>query len=583
MRLCRFYNPLVPFFACLLWMVNPLHTQSVTYLVQRMNSLAVMFYMLGLVLYIRARLLQLNDTDANIKITGLFITCAFSGLLGMVSKQIAVTLPVIIFLYEWYFFQNLDSQWIRRQIKWIGLIIVPVFASAFIFLGSDPLSTLLSRYENHDFNMYQRLMAEPRVVIYYLSLLFFPNPARLNLDYDFIFSKSFFDPAVTVLSMITLLVLFVVSVINARRHRLLSFAILWFLINLVVESSVIGLELIFEHRTYLPSIFPFIVLSVVVFRYIKPVQLTVAGLCTLTCICGFWTFQRNAVWNDKIVFWQDCVKKSPEKSRTVNNLGLAYSEHGEYSQAIGAYQKSLDIRLKNKGRFHLDTAESYNNLGVAYDMKGAYSRSIFYFNKVLDIRMDKLGSDHLETAGVYNNLGAVHNKTGDYDRAIDFFHKALNIRIKKLGPEHSVTAEVYSNLGTVYKNNKDFSRAEAYYQKALDLKIKSSGPDHPETAMLYNNLGGLFKSIGKYGRALEYYHKALDVWKIKLGPEHPGMAIIYNNFGAAYGHQGDYDQAIYYFNMALDLCHKKLGENHPTTQQTRENLNYVLKNKQNNM
>jgi hypothetical protein len=92
-----------------------------------------------------------------------------------------------------------------------------------------------------------------RVVIYYISLLVFPHPSRLNLDRDFPLSHSLTDPVTTLLSLLTIVGLIGFAVYRAKRQPLLSFCILWFLGNLVIESSVIALDLIFEHRTYLHS------------------------------------------------------------------------------------------------------------------------------------------------------------------------------------------------------------------------------------------------------------------------------------------------------------------------------------------
>jgi hypothetical protein len=97
------------------------------------------------------------------------------------------------------------------------------------------------------------VLTEFRVVFFYLSLFFFPHPARLNLDHDFPLSHSLLDPFTTVLAMGAVVGLVGLAVYLARRERLLSFCVLWFLGNLLIESSVIGLEMVFEHRMYLPS------------------------------------------------------------------------------------------------------------------------------------------------------------------------------------------------------------------------------------------------------------------------------------------------------------------------------------------
>ena len=117
----------------------------------------------------------------------------------------------------------------------------------------DPIARILSGYKFRDFTLPQRMLTELRVVIFYISLLLWPQPSRLNLDHDFAISYSLVDPLTTLISFAIIIILIAAAILIARREPLLSFGILWFFGNLVIESSVIGLELVFEHRNYLPS------------------------------------------------------------------------------------------------------------------------------------------------------------------------------------------------------------------------------------------------------------------------------------------------------------------------------------------
>ena len=101
----------IPILTVLIWLVHSLHTQSVTYIVQRMNSLAAMFYILSLLLYVKARLSQ-TSVGRTLRFAG----CILVGILALGSKQTAATLPLFIFLYEWYFFQDLSRAWLKRQL-----------------------------------------------------------------------------------------------------------------------------------------------------------------------------------------------------------------------------------------------------------------------------------------------------------------------------------------------------------------------------------------------------------------------------------------------------------------------------------
>ena len=103
------------------------------------------------------------------------------------------------------------------------------------YLGNEPLDRLQSGYTRRDFTMGERLLTQPRVVLHYLNLLAFPLPARLNLAHHMVTSKSLFEPITTVLSVAGILGLLGIAICLARRHRILSFCLLWFFLHLMIE------------------------------------------------------------------------------------------------------------------------------------------------------------------------------------------------------------------------------------------------------------------------------------------------------------------------------------------------------------
>ena len=328
----------ISFFTAAIWMVHPLQTQSVSYVVQRMNSLCAMFYMLSILFYARFRLSRQQKNK-----WWLFLGCILAGALALASKQIAATLPVFIIVYEWYFFRDLDLKWLKNHIPLLAGFLLLAAVIALALLGSNPLDRVLEGYKNRDFTLTQRLLTEPRVILFYLSQLLWPHPSRLNLDHDFPLSNSLLDPMTTIFSIITIAALIGLAVVTARKQRLLSFCILWFFGNLVIESSILALEIIFEHRIYLPSMAFSLIVALAVCRWVKPAWLQAVLLCTMVTAGAIWTYERNTVYNDRITFWQDCVKKSPRKARPHNNLGVALADQGYHDEAIEKYLKALEI------------------------------------------------------------------------------------------------------------------------------------------------------------------------------------------------------------------------------------------------
>ena len=264
---------LVSFWAASLWLVHPVQTQSVTYIVQRMNSMATMFCVLSLLLYARGRISQkLRFNHSRGPLTHPYVLFAGSlvgGLLAFGSKETAATLRFLLFSMNCIFFQDLSWSWLKRNSIYFVIILILFFFVVAIYMGSHPWDSILAGYARRDFTLNQRILTEFRVVIFYLSLLIWPHPSRLNLEHDFALSYSLFDPVTTVMSLGVIVGLLALGIYLAPKQRILSFCLLWFLGNLVIESSVIGLELVFEHRLYMPSMFLSLAAVILFCRYVK--------------------------------------------------------------------------------------------------------------------------------------------------------------------------------------------------------------------------------------------------------------------------------------------------------------------------
>ncbi len=398
----------LPFAVALVWAVHPLQTQSVTYIIQRMNSLAAMFYILALYLYVRGRL---SGTGG---LKWLFFLCSFvAGVLSLGSKETAATLPFFIFLYEWYFLQDLDSAWLKKQVIPAAIIILLLGFLVLFYLGTDPIAYVQSSYSARNFSLPERLLTEFRVVFFYISLLLFPHPDRLNLDHHFMPSVSIVSPITTLLSVAALLALLGLAVGTAKKNRLFSFCILWFLGNLFIESSVIGLEIIFEHRNYLPSMMATLLIISYIFSLLHRhswVRITI--ICFIVILLSFWTYDRNSVWNDKISLWSNCVAKSPEKARPHNNLGYALKQQGRLKEALAHYQQTV--------RIDPEFFEAYNNIGNIYMILGKFDKAIENYNMSLKI---KPGNPL-----VHMNMGNAFVQHWQLEKALLHYGEAISLK-----------------------------------------------------------------------------------------------------------------------------------------------------------
>ena len=448
----------LPYMAVLIWLVHPLHTQSVTYIVQRMNSMAGMFYILSLLCYARSRLTEVPTFKWL-----LVVACLMSGILALAAKETAATLPVFILIYEWFFFQDLSREWLKRYLPFITGVLILLIGIAFIYLGGHPLEKVLSRYEMRDFTPAQRVLTEFRVVILYLTLLLFPHPKRLNLDYDFPLSNSLVDPITTLLALLAIIGLAAGSLWLAKKERLISFCLLWYCGNLVIESSIIGLEIVFEHRTYLPSMMLIPVAVILVDRYFKSNILKVAAICSITLVFAAWTYERNAIWRNPVSLWRDVVAKSPQKVRPHNNLGNALKHQGKYEEAIAHFNKALEI---NPGY-----AKAHNNLGTVLAAQGKTDEAIKHFGIALYINPGY--------AAAHSNVGVALAGRDEIEKAIVHFREAL-----RLEPNY---AKVHSNLGAALVRQGNLQEALEHFHIALQLK--------PNDVQTYRNLQICLKLI----------------------------------------------------------------------------------------
>ena len=266
------YGPIsykVALFSSLIFISHPIQTQSVTYIVQRMASMAGMFYLLSMVLYIKGRLSTGRPR------VFYFGGTVLSYLLGVFSKENVAILPLFIAIYEFYFFQNLDLSPKGKNILFAvlgALLALGVFG--FIIWGPRYMQVIKEGYEyralsSSPFTMGERVLTQSRVVLYYLTLLIFPHPSRLNLDYDFPTSKTILDPPTTLISILIIAGLIGYSIWTAKKRPVLSFFILWYFGNLLIESSIFPLEMVYEHRLYLPAVGPFVLFSLFVVRGIE--------------------------------------------------------------------------------------------------------------------------------------------------------------------------------------------------------------------------------------------------------------------------------------------------------------------------
>lgn len=567
--------------ASLLWTCHPLATQSVTYIVQRMNSMGAMFFLLSLLFYAQARVHQNGDTPKTPVYLAKFLLSMLFGLLALGSKENTATLLLIIPLYEWFFFQNLSWGWLKRKAIYVLFGLFAFLTAGYLYMGKAPWLAFVSQCSTRDFTALERLMTQFRVIVHYMGLLIYPEQSRLVFDYDFLTSTSLTSPPTTLLSLLFIVFVLVATCFFARKYRVEAFCVLWFFLNLSVESSVICLEMVFEHRTYLPAMGFYLFLTIVFWRFFNNIKAKIAFLVAITLVFSYWTFKRNQVWQDPVVFWQDSIDKSPLKSRPYANLGYVLSEAGQLEQAEEAILESLRIKprqpraLNNLGiiklkQFELREAEEYfqkslaadhdyldalYNLGMMYDKQGRYdeARELFeiiwqktpekplsnklYGNALLRNGMLQEAVVHLDKAleqrpndiGLLSDLAEAHIKMNQIDEAITYLRNVTRLEPNSKRPHY--------NLAMLYTGKGMTNQALKHYTLAIDFQ--------EEVPPIRYNYANLLFRIGQHEAAVLQYEQYLE--------NETTIAKAYNNLGLIYAQGGELESAREYFIKAVTI------------------------------
>ncbi|MGD8332874.1 MAG: hypothetical protein PVF11_04360 [Desulfobacterales bacterium] len=475
-----------------LWAFNPIQIQAVTYIVQRMASLAALFYVLGIYLFLKGRL------DENPKCQRIYyLGCLVSWLAACLSKENAFLLPLSLLLVETVFFQDTG----RRKVKMVllaiaaGIGLLVVVSGVLIFLDGKLGGFFV--YHSRFFSPGERLLTQGRILIFYLTLLIYPTPNRLSIAHDVELSTSLLHPWTTLPSLLIIIALIVGAFFRIRKWPLLSFAVLFFFLNQAIESTAIALELIFEHRNYLPSLFFYLPAAAGIRRMMDHYQtrsriialaLTVFVPLLLVGL-GTGTYVRNTAWRSEKILWEDALSKAPHASRPLHYLAWVYQRHiGDEYTALVLYEKALKGRRNNR----VQEAQIYNNMAAIYYHRAAYELAAKYWLKSLQTQSDVpelryrlalalIRNGNLDAAA--QNLQMVISNQSDYVDAIrlqaivylmendDASALPLLRKALKLRPQDVANLV---NLAAYYQRNAQPRKAIVFLREAIKMK-----PDDP--------------------------------------------------------------------------------------------------------
>jgi tetratricopeptide (TPR) repeat protein len=432
----------------------------------------------------------------------------------MASKEVMVTAPVMVLLYDQTFVSgSFREAWSRHRRLYLGL------AGSWLLLGYL-MAGLHNRSVGYGLGISWGgyALAECQAVVRYLRLALWPHP--LVFDYGFYVPTK---EMVAVAPYALILAVLATGVLFALKRRpAIGFVGAWFFVILAPTSSVVPSvgSPIAEHRMYLPlaSVVTLIVLGSIALgrRLFQDRPGIVVGCMTGAAVAGLLsslTIHRNQDYHSALTIWQDTVEKRPNNPRAHNNLGVALLRQGHVQDAIGNFERALQIKPGD--------ANAHYNLGLALVQLGRLPEAIQQYHRALRINPDY--------ADAHNDLGIALQQTGKIEEAIAHYEQAL-----RLNPDF-VDAE--NNLAVTLAREGRVPEAITHWEQALRIN-----PDYAEADY---NLGLALTGLGKLPEAIEHYEHALRI--------NPDYAEARNNLGAALMRQGRLPEAIGCYEQALRI------------------------------
>ncbi|MCK9603921.1 MAG: tetratricopeptide repeat protein [Candidatus Omnitrophica bacterium] len=453
--------------ASLFFALHPVNVEAVAVISFREDLLSFFFFFLCLLLFIRA------DNHTGRKKAFYYAVSILSFLLALFSKEMALTLPLILMLYDYFFVFGRRIKEVYKHIKsrYLGYIIALLFYSLVRFSFLHNASEFNLKYPGDSF--YTNILVMAKVFAVYIQWLLFPVNIHLMLPGDPAFiPKTLLAPAVLI-SFFILIACFSFALKVREKSREISFAIIWIFITLLPVSNILPIRNYMASRyLYLPAAGFCLLLAVLLFKLPGSKILSLPrdilqriamyAVVALLAFYSIFTLARQFTWKNDLVLWSEMAQIYPKSSMAHHNLANTLKSIDLLDEAIQEY----GIAIKLDPRY----PNNYNFLGLCYYGKGRLDEAAKNFRKAIELNP--------KLADAYINLGIVYGDKDLYKEAIDYFRQAIRI-----DPRHP---QGYVDLGITYARMKRWPEAKEALLKALEI--------NPEFKDARDNLEKITKS-----------------------------------------------------------------------------------------
>ncbi|MBL8012376.1 MAG: tetratricopeptide repeat protein [Candidatus Omnitrophica bacterium] len=481
------------FGASLIFLLHPLATQPVNYIWQRSTLMMTFFFLATVVMF-----LEYRRTSVKGMLGGALVTC----FLAMFTKETAFVLPVAIIAVDQLWTQShspgrKSRPWILYACFLVTMAVIPLLLTRAEHLSLKtmvPYSATRGVAEDV-ISRNDYVLTQINVWMTYLRLFVFPVGQNVDHDYPLVAQAGWLSWWAAFIFHAGILG---TAFYYSQRYRLLTLAVVWFYLNLSLESFITSPDLCVEHRMYLPMVgLCFFVSHMIVIIFAKrdwrPAAIILGIMAVLL---GVATVCRNAIWQDPFSLWNDAVLKSPMKARPLNNRGQILRQVGQSDLALADYNHAIA----------LDTsfAAAYQNRGNLLKLKGDINGALNDYSTVIHLEPDN--------AQAYASRGNIYKRKKEWDLALNDYTAAAE--------RESSDPEIFANRGYLKAMLKQYDQALADYERALKI--------NPQYVYALNNRGNLNVQLRNYQAALGDYSKAIMV--------QPDFAEAYANRAVAYFH-----------------------------------------------
>ncbi|MGC4072209.1 MAG: tetratricopeptide repeat protein [Nibricoccus sp.] len=497
-----------------LWALHPLQTESVTYIVQRAESLVGLFYLLVLYCFVRS-----IDTPASARRWK--ITAFFSCVAGMASKEVMVSAPLIVLLFDRTFVSGSFAQALRsRRLFHLALASTWLLLAFCIFSTGNRGGTVGA---NETIGTWSYFLTQCQAIPHYLRLVVWPHP--LVLDYGSNVVSGFQEVAGR---FVLLLVIGLATLVALWKRPALGFLGTVFFAVLAPTSSFVPVltQTMAEHRMYL-ALAP-LVLGIVLVLHRASHRAGIVCALLLAVAAGAVAFNRNHDYRDLFTLWENTRDRAPLNSRPLNNLGGLYVKQNDYPRALGFFNRAAEVSPDDLGA-RIGIASCLGELGRPEE-------AISILQRVIAIKPD------LHDA--YYNLGKILAAQNDFSGAIAQFTRAIEIKPSSV--------DAHYNLGNALLADRRPADAADHFRQALVMD--------PAAIDARNNLGNALVASGHLDEAIREYRVVLE--------KSPGQPRALLNLGRALSMLGHADEGFRYFEQAAAAG--------PDIPETRANLAIAL-------